>query len=68
MHGRQLRANHIRIAGRSAVLLPAECFEKPRLAKLIAPEALDPFAFLPGVHSNEEGISPSAQRLISAAW
>lgn len=48
---RQLRANDIGVSRGPAVLLPAERFEEPRFAELIAPQALDPFAFLPGVHS-----------------
>ena len=57
---RQLRANHVGISRGTAVLLTAERFEEPRLTKLIAPQSLDPFTFLPGVHGIQEVIRPCA--------
>lgn len=60
VQSRQLRTNDIGVPRGTAVLLATEGFEKPRLAELIAPQALDTFSFLPGVHGIAEVIRPCA--------
>lgn len=65
--GGELGADHISISRGTAILLTAKRLEKARLAEHIAPEPLDPFTFLPGVHGNALPIRPCAQRTISSS-